>query len=274
MESEPKESRYTGLTDLHKRLQILADRLGQTGRTEQKEHARSLSQRIVQHLLGSGLECSADGSPPGLETLARLFQLVDIKKMASHEDRVIRLLYVSFVGEWLALSVGSLSPFRSSSSAANYDRDPEAGALALITAIREKCSKLGLADFLVPETMGVVVGDAVREAAEHRKHGRLDDARATVARLMTIARRLVREYPDSADTYRVLSEAHNQVKKNAFKTNDDHLIEEALVQAVEAAERAASLDPGWIEARGQLARLTEQLASIKADRKAAGSSLP
>ncbi len=211
---------------------------------------------------------------PGLETLARLFQLVDIRKMTSHEYRVNRRSHVSFVGEWLALSVGALSPFRSSSSAANYDRDPEAGALALIPAIRERCSKLGLADSMVLETMGIVLGDAVREAAEQRKHGRFDDARATVARLMTIARRLVREYPDSADSYRVLSEAHNQVKKNAFQTNDDHLIEEALVQAVEAAQRAVDLEPGWIEARAQLARLSEQLASIRANRKAAGSSLP
>ena len=91
---------------------------------------------------------------------------------------------------------------------------------------------------------------------------------------MALARRLVREYPDSAHSYRVLSEAHNQIKKNAFQTGDDQLIEEALVQAVEAAQRALALDPDQIETRRHLDKLTEQLASIKADRKAAGSSLP
>ena len=125
--------------------------------------------------------------------------------MSSHEDKAIRHVYERFVAEWLALSVGPLSPFRSSSSAAKYDRDPEAGAIALISAIRDRCSKLGLADSMVPAAISVVWDDAVDAAAEQRKLGRLDDARATAARLMALARRLVREYPDSAHSYRVLS---------------------------------------------------------------------
>ena len=78
---------------------------------------------------------------------------------------------------------------------------------------------------------------------EMRRLGRLDDARATVARLMAIARRLVREYPDSAYSYRALSDAHNQVKKNAFETGDDQLVEESLVHAIEAAQQALALGP-------------------------------
>jgi hypothetical protein len=179
-----------------------------------------------------------------------------------------------FVANWLALSVGPLSPFRSLSSAATYDRDPEAGAVAFIAAIRDRCSRLGLADSMVPAAISVLRNDAAEVAVEQRKLGRLDDARATAARLMALARQLVRQYPDSALSYRVLSEAHNQIKKNAFQTGDDHLIEEALVQAVAAAQRALALDPDRLETRNHLEKLTEQLASIKADRLAAGSALP
>ena len=75
-------------------------------------------------------------------------------------------------------------------------------------------------------------------------------------------------------SYRVLSEAHNQIKKNAFQTGDDKLIEEALVQAVEAAQRALALDPDRLETRNHLEKLTEQLASIKAERNAKGPLLP
>ena len=204
---------------------------------------------------------SADVSSLGLETLGRLFERDDLKKMSSHEDKGIRTAYERIVAEWLAMSVGPLSPFRSSSSAATYDRDPEAGAIALISALRERCSKLGLAASIVPAAINVVRDDAAEAAAEQRRLGRLDDARATAARLMTIARRVVREYPDSAHSYRVLSEAHDQIKKNAFETGDDHLVEEALGQAVEAAQRSLALDPDRPETRNHLEKLTGQLAT-------------
>ncbi len=274
MACEPSDSEYAILTSLFKRLQGLADRLGQSDRAGQKERSRRLSQQILHYLLGSDLERLTDASPPGLKTLGRLFQLVHLKKMSSPENQPIRHSRESFVAEWLALSVGPLSPFRSLSAAATYDRDPEAGAVALISAIRDRCSKLGLADSMVPAAMSVFWTDAAELAVKQRKLGRLDEARATAARLMALARRLVREYPDSALAYRVLSEVHNQIKKNALQTGDDHLVEEALVQAVAAAQRALALDPDRLETRRHLDKLIEQLASIKAERNAKGSALP
>jgi eukaryotic-like serine/threonine-protein kinase len=271
---EPSDSKYTTITALYMRLQVLADRLGQSGRTGQEDRSRHVGQQVLRHLLGSDLASSTNASPPGLDTLGRLFQRDDLKKMSSHEDKSIRYVYERFVAEWLALSVGSLSPFRSSSSAATYDRDAEAGTVALISALRERCSKLGLADSMVPATINVVRDDAAHAAAEQRKLGRLDDARATVSRLMVLARRLVREYPESANSYRVLSEAHNQIKKNAIRSGDDQLVEESILKAIEAAQRALALDADRLETRHHLDKLTEHLASIKADRNAAGSSLP
>ncbi len=84
---------------------------------------------------------------------------------------------------------------------------------------------------------------------------------------MTIAKRLVMEYPDSAHSYRLLSEAHNQIKKNAFESGDDSLVEEALVRAVEAAQRSLALDPERLENVDYLGKLNYQLLSIRSDRQ-------
>jgi eukaryotic-like serine/threonine-protein kinase len=253
------------LTTLCIRLQFLADRLGRGGQTAQKERSQRLSQLILRHLLESETANSTDASTLGLEALGRLLQRDDLKRMASGDDKRIRDGYERMVGDWLALSVGSLSPFRPSPAAANFGRDPEAGAITLISAIRERCSKLGLADSMVSRTVRVIFIDAVAEAADQRKLGRLDDARATAARLMTIAIRLVQEYPDSANSYRVLSEAHNQIRKNAIRSQDKRLEEESLVAAIEAARSSLALDPDNIETRHHFDTLTERLIRMKAD---------
>ena len=149
---------------------------------------------------------------------------------------------------------------------------PKPGARTLIAAVRERCSRLGLEDSLVPATIRVLFDGGFGEAAEARKGGRLDAARATAGRMMTIARRLVQEYPDSGHSHRALSEAYNQIRKNALQTGDSQGVEAALVPAIEAAQRALALDPVRIETRRHLEKLTGQLAGIKAAEKAAASS--
>ena len=93
--------------------------------------------------------------------------------------------------------------------------------------------------------------------------GRLEESVAIAARQMALAQQIVRDYPDSAHAYRALSEAYNHIKKNAIRSSDKRLEEEALVQAVEAARRAMALDPDQLETRCHLDELTEQLASIR-----------
>jgi hypothetical protein len=84
---------------------------------------------------------------------------------------------------------------------------------------------------------------------------------------MALARQLVKDYPNDANSYDVLSHAHQQITKNAFKTNDDQLIQESLVHAVEAVQRAVELRPEKTEYQRRLADLTGRLAGIRADRK-------
>ncbi len=274
MACEPSNSESATLMGFYKRLQGLSDRLGQLGRAGEKERSQRLSELILQHLLGSDLERLTDTTPPGLDTLGWFFRLVDPKKTSSHENEQLRDSHEHFVANWLVLSVRPLSMFRSSSSAATNDRDPDDWAIALLAAIRGQCSKFGFADSTLLAATSIVWNDARETAAVQRNAGRLDESRATTARLMALARRLVHEYPDSALSYRVLSEAHNQIKKNAFQSGDDDLVEASLVQAIEAARRSLALDPDWLEARNHLEKITKQLASIRADHKAAGSLSP
>ncbi|MGP0062170.1 MAG: protein kinase domain-containing protein [Isosphaeraceae bacterium] len=274
-DSEPFESSYLDFTFIYKLLQELSDRFAQSGRTGQEERARVVSEHILRHLLGSDLARSTDGSPPGLETLGPLLHREALEAMSFRMDSSVRRdNHELFVSEWLALSVKPFSPFRSSSVAAGYDRDPEAGAAAIISALRERCSNLGLADSMVPTTVVCFSVEAAGVAGEQRKLGRLDEARATATRLMALGRQIVREYPDSPHAYRVLSEAYNHIKKNAIQDHDDQLVMEALGQAIEAARRALALDPGQLETRRHLDKLTEQLAWTKANRDAKGSALP
>jgi eukaryotic-like serine/threonine-protein kinase len=271
---ELSDSEYALLTALYKRLQGHADRFGQLGLVKEKERVRRLNNQILRHLLESDVEPITDTSPPGLETIGRLFRLYDHKKLAFRENKQDRPFDDTFATNWLAISVGPLSPFRSSSCAALYDRDPEAGATALISGIRDRCSKFGLAESVVEATFSVVYDDAVGESAEQRNQGRHDDATATAGRLMAFARRLVQEYPDSAYSYFVLSSAHDQIKKNAVEPRDDNLIEESLVRAIGAAKRSLALGPDRLETRRHLDKLTAQLANFKAKRNPADSSVP
>jgi tetratricopeptide (TPR) repeat protein len=262
------------LTDLYTRLQVLAGRLGAPDQEALQERARRLSRRVLGQFLGSDLDPRADSSPPDLETLRRLVQRYDVNKEYFQGINVTGYDRERFVSEWLAVSVAPLAPFRSASSAAKFDQDPEAASIALIAAIRQRCSKLGLGDSLVPPTIHVLTDGGQGKAAEERKRGRLDEARATAGRLMTIARQLVQEFPDNAYSYRVSSEAYNQIKKNALQTGDNQRVEEAIAQAIEAAQRALALDPDWIETRHYLEKLSEQLDGIRARKKADGSSTP
>ncbi len=273
-EMQPSDSDGFILIWLFSNLPGLADRFGQSGRTEQAERSRQASQKIRRYLFGSAPSNSTDASPPGMEALSRLLERNDLKALSSSEDKGTRDVHLRFAAQWLPILVGPLSPFRSPSAAATFDRNPEAGAITLISAVRDLCSKLCIADTMVPAVIDSFRADAATAAHNQRQAVRLNDARATATCVMVLARRLVREYPESAHSYRILSEAHNQIRKNSIQTRDDKLVEEAAVQAIEAAQRALTLDPDQIETRRHLDKLTERLADFKADRHAPGSSLP
>ena len=133
--------------------------------------------------------------------------------------------------------------------------------------LEEKCAQLGLPPSFVPSAILVCIDDAAIVAGAQRRLGQIREAEATAARLLVVARRTVRDYPGSAHSYRILSEAYNQIKKNAYQTGDKQLIEEAIIHAIQAAKKALDLDPDRFETKRHLDVLIGQLDAIKAEMK-------
>jgi eukaryotic-like serine/threonine-protein kinase len=144
--------------------------------------------------------------------------------------------------------------------------DPEAWAEALVGLIRSRCSAQDLDAAAVPRHGFKLMDLASSTAAEQRKIGRLADAELTAARLMAFGRRLVEHYPGQAESHMVLSEAHFQVSKNAWKHKDLRLVEEALRQALKSARHAVSLNPQREDARHLVDRLLPRLVVFDAGR--------
>ncbi len=166
MATEPTGSADDLLTKLYKMMHVLAQHFGESGQRREEERSRRLSRQILSHLAGSDMASSSDAFAPGLETLRMLFARRDLETKAHHELRNSSDPYEHFVAEWLVLSVGWLSPFSFSSSTAAFDQDPEAGSVALIAGLRDRCSKLGLAKSMVPAAFRVLQDDAANVAGQ------------------------------------------------------------------------------------------------------------
>jgi hypothetical protein len=175
------------------------------------------------------------------------------------------------IAKWLTLPVDPFSPAHPPPLAGTCD-GPEARAEAIVSALRERCKALGLADSMVTKGGTILSDQAVCTAADQRKLGQLDDARRTADQLMAIARRLVRDFPDRAESSIVLSDAYCQISKNAWKYDDYDTIERSLGQAVEAARHALELDPGREDSRRLAVKLAEKLAAFRAGREPAKST--
>ena len=178
------------------------------------------------------------------------------------------------VAQRLTAELEPFASFLHSSDAETQSQDPQGWTDALISTIRERCAKLGIEKSIEVSTVGILFENAIDDAAKLRKHGRLDDANATAARMVAIAQRLVREYPHNARPHQLVREAYNQVRKNAFAAHDDNLMIDALINAIEAGKRAFAIDPDADGTRGELDGLIEKFERIKADRLALGLPTP
>ncbi len=85
--------------------------------------------------------------------------------------------------------------------------------------------------------------------AWQRRAGKLGDAHRIADRLLALAERLTRAHPDRAVAYMLLSEAYVQKAKNAYREDEAPVIARWERQALEAAIRAATLQPEADEAR-------------------------
>lgn len=113
----------------------------------------------------------------------------------------------------------------------------------------------------------------IRIAAEDRNHGRLEDSRRTVERIVELGKALVSRYPDQAASFLVLSTGYLNRSKIAWKGKvlDHPAIERHLTQAVEAARQAVAISPGNQEARYLLRGCQRRLDDFLEGRRQAAS---
>lgn len=107
-----------------------------------------------------------------------------------------------------------------------------------------------------------MTGELATRAASQRKTGQLDEADRTVASLVILANRLLRRYPEHPSSHLVLNDAYLQRSKNAWKRNDLPAVRQALVQSVEALQRALVLDPVDVEIHRLLQDRKQRLARV------------
>ncbi len=76
-----------------------------------------------------------------------------------------------------------------------------------------------------------------------RPVGKLGHARRVADQLLALADRLIRSYPDRAASYMLLSEGYVQKAKIAYRENGAPVVERWERKALDAALRAATLEP-------------------------------
>jgi hypothetical protein len=87
---------------------------------------------------------------------------------------------------------------------------------------------------------------------------------------MAFARMLVEHYPRKPESHMVLSEAHFQVSKNAWKRYDYPVIEQGLRQALASAREAAKLAAQREDVRHLVDRLIPRLVFFDKGRSKPG----
>jgi tetratricopeptide (TPR) repeat protein len=103
-------------------------------------------------------------------------------------------------------------------------------------------------------------------ASDHRKRGRLDQARRNVERLAAFARLVVERNPDDPTGLLVLADSCEQAGKNAWRVDDRATVRIALRRAIEANRRALDLAPYDELARHELERRERKLDALRLPR--------
>ncbi len=97
-----------------------------------------------------------------------------------------------------------------------------------------------------------------------RQVGKLGEAHRIADQLLALAERLTRSYPDQAAAYMLLSEGYIQKAKNAYREDDEPVIERWERKALDAAKHAATLEPENDEALNLVKDRRARLLKLKA----------
>jgi hypothetical protein len=129
------------------------------------------------------------------------------------------------------------------------DLPTEAWTDRVISSIQSDATKFDLDQTRVPAIGWMLRQHSATTMTWQRKVGKLGDAHRIADQLVALAERLTRSYPDQAAAYMLLSEGYAQKAKNAYREEDDPVIERWERKALDAAKHAATLEPENDEAR-------------------------
>jgi eukaryotic-like serine/threonine-protein kinase len=153
------------------------------------------------------------------------------------------------LAELTARRIGFLPSIVKSRRLIPEDLSSEAWAERVISSIKTDAAKFHLDHTRIP-LIGWRMRDFSHETlAWQRRVGKLGDARRGADRALALAHRLTQTYPDQAAAYMILSDGYVQRAKIAYRVDDEPVIGWEQ-KALDAANRAATLDPENYEARG------------------------
>ncbi len=120
----------------------------------------------------------------------------------------------------------------------------------MITSMKSDAAKFDLDHTRIPEIGKKLWVSGGTTLGWQRRVGKLGHAHRVADQLLALADRLIRSYPDRAASYMLLSEGYVQKAKIAYRENEAPVVERWERRALDAALRAATLEPENEEAHG------------------------
>jgi hypothetical protein len=108
---------------------------------------------------------------------------------------------------------------------------------------------LGLDVSEIPKIGLAMRHSSVNGLGWQRRVKKLDEARRIADQMVALAERFSRSFPVRAEPYMLLSDGYIQKAKNAYREDDESMVERSLQNGMNAALHAASLHPENEEAR-------------------------
>jgi hypothetical protein len=123
------------------------------------------------------------------------------------------------------------------------DLPTEAWVDRAISSIEADAAKFHLDRARVPVVAWSLISPVEKVVAHQRHIGRLGEAHRIADRLLALAERLTRSYPDQAAAFMLLSGGYIQEAKNAYREDDAPVIKRWEQKALDAATQAQALEP-------------------------------
>ncbi len=158
-------------------------------------------------------------------------------------------VYESGLAELTARRTGWLPSIAKSRWLVPEDLPTQAWTERVIASMRSDATKFAIDHARIPAISRMLMQFCAVTMTWQRNAGELGDAHRIADQLVALAERLTQSYPDQAVAYILLSEGYVQKAKIAYRDDDESVIEGWERKALDAATRAAAVEPDKAEAR-------------------------